>query len=165
MTKPLKSTSASPSGPRASEAQLEDLLKNIKFNGDLAPEMLDHVVPDFGFSDDLYVQLTGRVETVWQLLHDYIQRNPKYERMVGLVQMYIQEKIRVINKLLQRKTRTMGSVLVGSRQQRTLIMGELMRLGDKQEIRERGGVLLSEIQREIMHKHQSGQLTKEKKGQ
>ena len=77
------------------------LAKQVKFNGDLDPSVLDYF-PDFGFPDKLNSDYIDRDYDMWRLLYDQVREYPKFERIRNLIYGLSMEKYdRVAQQLLE----------------------------------------------------------------
>ena len=73
--------------------------RRVHFNYDLDPETL-RSVPDFGFNDELNSMYWEDQTTVWGLLYDQVQKEPKFERIRNLIyQLSIEKYFNVAQKI------------------------------------------------------------------
>lgn len=78
--------------------------KKVQFNSDLNPAILDYN-PDFGFSDALHNDITGKNHTLWRILYDQVQRRPKYQRIRNLLISRTLQKVQHISKLFEEENK------------------------------------------------------------
>lgn len=78
------------------------LAKQIKFNNDLNPSILDYY-PDFGFVDNLNSEYLDRDYDMWRLLYDQVKEYPKFERIRNLIYSLSMEKYNRVAQQLQER--------------------------------------------------------------
>ena len=90
-------------GPKRTKTY-SSLAKQVKFNKDLDPAILDYY-PDFGFVDKLNGENLDKGYNMWRLLYDQVREYPKFERIRNLVYRLSMEKYKRVAKQVLEQNR------------------------------------------------------------